>query len=1161
MRLHFGNTPELSRYSVRLALVFILLFITLFPLPLSSFQNSIPMARASSPDVVISQVYGGGGNSGAPLRNDFIELFNRGNSPVSLNGWSVQYASATGDLGTATPLTNFTLQVGQYYLVQEGSGGAIGNLLPNSDATGGIAMSATGGKIALVNSVNALSCGGATVTCSAGQLASIVDLVGYGTTSGTLPREGTSSAPSPSNTIAVLRTNVCSDTDQNGTDFSTGTPNPRNTSQTLAPCGTPGNQPIIPVCGGSLSTPQGTAATRNVSASDADGIVTSLSVTSLVPTPTAGLISITSVTPAATTGGALSATLSVSNTVSAGNYTVTLTFTNNDVIPQTSTCNISVSVTSNLGYTPIFTIQAASRQSPFAGQSVTTEGVVTGLKSNGFFMQDPTGDGSDATSDGIFVFTSTAPGVTLGNRVRVSGTIQEYSGSADAQPLTEFAAGATITDLGAGATITPIIISTDPARTGPNIRRPPAVIYSSATYDPSVNGLDFYESLEGMLVQVDNALVVGSSDQYGVFVVVPDSGVGATGLTNRKAIAITATDFNPERILIDDGIVGSGNNPIASVGDRITAAIVGPLDYTTSNFNVNFKLQTRSVISAIDNSQRATPETTSAVNSATQLRVASYNLENYTASDAAKVAKIAGHIKNNLASPDLITLIEVQDDSGPTSDGTTISDQNLTALVNAITGLGGPTYQFRYVTPENNTDGGQVGGNIRQVFFFRTDRGLSFVAKGSAGFNDANAVNPDGSLTLSPGRIAPTNVAFSSSRKPLAGEFSFNGQRLIVIANHLNSKIGDGPLYGSPQPPVLGSEAKRRDQATQIRNFVTNILTNDASAAVIVAGDLNDYEFSRPLNILKNNEGALPANQTLTNLAENASVANERYTINYQGNAQAIDHILYSPALVTRLVNVDIVHLNSDLDKNNTLRASDHDAVAAIFDFSNTICATPFVVTSATDDGAGTTCGTLSRAIVSGTAAQPIVFQAGLTEIKPAAPMPPLPAGVTISATCTPDGRGRGVPSVSLNAVNISGPQTNAMLRLTGSNSVAGLSIINYVNYAVDISGSGNTLTCSYLGIAADGTTKQANGGGVRFSGSVSNTSIGLAGNSTSGNVISGNNNYAVLDSATGGTTNRFYFTYIGYDKNGVLPLRNTKGVKFGGNARFIFGPGNRVII
>ncbi|MFN2498550.1 MAG: lamin tail domain-containing protein, partial [Pyrinomonadaceae bacterium] len=179
--------------------------------------------------LVISQIYGGGGNSGATYRNDFIEIFNRGNTAVSLNGISVQYASATGTSWQVTNLTNVLLQPGQYYLIQEGGPASGFTPLPTHDATGTILMAATAGKVALVNSTTALS--GA---CPTG--ATIIDFVGYGTTANCF--EGTATAPAPGNNTGDIRAqNGCQDTKNNSTDFSPLTPpNPRNTSSAIGGC-------------------------------------------------------------------------------------------------------------------------------------------------------------------------------------------------------------------------------------------------------------------------------------------------------------------------------------------------------------------------------------------------------------------------------------------------------------------------------------------------------------------------------------------------------------------------------------------------------------------------------------------------------------------------------------------------------------------------------------------------------------------------------------------------------------------------------------------------------------------------------------------------------------------------------------------------------------
>jgi predicted extracellular nuclease len=177
---------------------------------------------------VISQVYGGGGNTGATFKNDFIELFNSGNQTVNLTGWSVQYAGSTAT--TWTNITNLSGSIapGQYFLIQELAGAGGTTNLPTPDVTGTINMSATAGKVALVNTTAALTGSG----CPLG--ATVVDLIGYG--SGTNCSE-TAAAPAPANSTAELRAaNGCTDANNNSTDFTVGAPNPRNTATPTSQC-------------------------------------------------------------------------------------------------------------------------------------------------------------------------------------------------------------------------------------------------------------------------------------------------------------------------------------------------------------------------------------------------------------------------------------------------------------------------------------------------------------------------------------------------------------------------------------------------------------------------------------------------------------------------------------------------------------------------------------------------------------------------------------------------------------------------------------------------------------------------------------------------------------------------------------------------------------
>jgi uncharacterized protein len=199
------------------------------PLALAALVAALTFAPAALPaTVVVSEVFAGGGNSGAPYANDYVELFNRSSSTVNLNGWTLQYASSASTSWDVTPLTG-TLGAGDVFLVKLASNGAVGASLPVADATGTTNLAASGGKLALVANATELACG-----ATAGSCTGAVDFVGYGTAT---DYEG-HAAPAATNTLALVRAGGgCTDTDDNAADFSTGTPSPANAAGPEHPCG------------------------------------------------------------------------------------------------------------------------------------------------------------------------------------------------------------------------------------------------------------------------------------------------------------------------------------------------------------------------------------------------------------------------------------------------------------------------------------------------------------------------------------------------------------------------------------------------------------------------------------------------------------------------------------------------------------------------------------------------------------------------------------------------------------------------------------------------------------------------------------------------------------------------------------------------------------
>ena len=265
----------------------------------------------------------------------------------------------------------------------------------------------------------------------------------------------------------------------------------------------------------------------------------------------------------------------------------------------------------------------------------------------------------------------------------------------------------------------------------------------------------------------------------------------------------------------------------------------------------------------------------------------------------------------------MIALEEVQDNDGPANTAVTAANVTLDTLATAIQARGGPAYEWREIAPADDQDGGELGGKIRVAFLFRADRGVAFVDRPGGDATTATHVVAGAGgprLTLSPGRIDPTNSAFNASRKPLAAEFKIRNRKVFMIANNFNSKGGDQPLFGRLQPPQLLSEAQRTQQAQVVNDFVDEILAADPNASAVVLGDLNDFEFSTPIQTLKGG--------VLGDLVETLP-QQERYTYVFEGNSQTLDHILVSDRLLNSTpFEFDVVHINAEFADKTT----DHDA-------------------------------------------------------------------------------------------------------------------------------------------------------------------------------------------------------------------------------------------
>jgi predicted extracellular nuclease len=568
-------------------------------------------------------------------------------------------------------------------------------------------------------------------------------------------------------------------------------------------------------------------------------------------------------------------------------------------------------------FTPlaIHDIQGAAHLSPHNGEAVATTGVVTAIRSNGFYLQDPAPDSQEATSEGILVFTSSAPTVLVGDAVSVKAFVAEFRpGGPDTANLTttELITPKVAVDSSGNPLPAPTVIGTGG-------RVPPGEVIdddatgdveTSGVFEPATDGIDFYESLEGMRVQVNDAVAVGPRNAFGEIPVIGDDGANASVRTARGGIVIRPDDFNPERIILDDTLLPT---PSVDVADGFTTSVVGVLDYSFGNFKLN-------VTSALTPVDRGLAREVTAAPGAQEVAVATFNVENLDPGDPpSKFAGLAEIVVQDLRAPDIISVEEVQDNNGPVDDEVTDASVTWNMLIAAIQAAGGPVYQYRQIDPVDDADGGEPGGNIRVGFLFRTDRGVEFIDRPGGDATTPTEVidHPSGPrLSLSPGRVDPNNPAWSvpeGVRKPLAGEFRARGRKLFVIANHWKSKGGDDPLFGRFQPPKRVTEEQRNAEAQVVKDFVDEILALDANANVIVLGDLNDFEFSDALTILEGGGDLYTLMETLPQ--------NERYSYVFEGNSQTLDHIVVSDNLFGLPFVYDSVHVNAEFAD----QLSDHD--------------------------------------------------------------------------------------------------------------------------------------------------------------------------------------------------------------------------------------------
>lgn len=842
---------------------------------------ALPATALAGP-VVISQIYGAGGNVGASYNGDYVELFNAGNAGVSLGGLSVQYASATGTgnfgANAVVVLPAVTLLPGQYFLVRQATG-ANGLPLPSGDALGTVAMAATAGKVALVNSTSGLACNGGSTPCSGAQQALILDLVGYGTANFF---EG-AAAPAPSATNAIFRAaGGCTDTNSNSADFTAAAALPRNTANPLNSCGgAPVNAPIVPNCPTTLTVDQGLGGSVVLSATDSDSVVNAVLITSA---PVAG-ITLGSVTAAGADGGVASVALQVAGSVVAGNHPVTVRFDNNEA--QNATCSVNVSVGAT---TPIPQIQGSGATSPLVGETVRAIGIVTRLLNNGFYLQDEAGDGDPATSDGILVFTNSAPTVAVGDRVRASGTVAEFAPAgapAGYRPVTEII-GLNISVLGTGFSIAPTVITLPEATEGD------------------------LERYEGMLVTIDTPLTASQNFFQGRYGQVTLAAGGrlikptdAHPAGSPEAIALADANAR-HRILLDDGTSIQNPNPTPYFGADNTLragdtlpGITGVIDYgpaTNNNGGISdYKIHpTQPVVFSRDNPRTAAPPAVGG-----NVRVGSFNVLNYftTFTDGSTASGLGGQ------GCSLDGAVAAANCRGA-GNAVEFSRQR-NKIIPAIAALGADVVGLMEIQNNGNAAVQNLVDGLNALQGAGTWATIALPAEGTG--TDAIRV----AMIYKPATLTPVGAAVSDTdpihnRPPLAQAFAnAGGEKVTVIVNHFKSK-GSCPVLGDPNADQGDSQGcwntLRVEQAQALRAFAGARAAAVGDNDILVIGDLNAYGKEDPVLDLTGN-GFIDQSERFET---------QPYSYVFDGESGRLDHALASVSLSAQVVGAAHWHINAD---------------------------------------------------------------------------------------------------------------------------------------------------------------------------------------------------------------------------------------------------------
>lgn len=447
--------------------------------------------------------------------------------------------------------------------------------------------------------------------------------------------------------------------------------------------------------------------------------------------------------------------------------------------------------------------------------------------------------------------------------------------------------------------------------------------HEDTTIEPSARAVDFYEGLEHMRVAIMEPEVTGATGQYGGFFVAPGSDAV---IHTRSGGGIRFGSYTRFDMSLEVQPLEWQRMQDVSVGSRFNEPVTGVLDYHRGRHGVISDSVHTAGIRAPDPGSSAVPAAT-----ANDFDIAALNVWNLTAAETPdeRFESLAVTVVEALASPAVLLLVEVFDDRGTTNASNPDAHATLSRLRDFIDDAGGPTYEWTQIDPDPGADGGAPNGNPRVVALYDPLRTAPVYAGQGANANASTSALVERSVASSgadvllrdlPARILGNHdEVFENSRKPLVAAFTLGGQTLYLVGVHFTSKIGDSPLLGRLQPPDRSGseEGRRHPQARAVADLVSQMLSLEPDALIVVAGDVNDFEFSQTAAIIEQ--------AGLVNLIQSVPLE-DRYTYVFNGYGQVLDQMFASTALLRDFAHsFSIVHRHTAHPYADPRRASDHE--------------------------------------------------------------------------------------------------------------------------------------------------------------------------------------------------------------------------------------------